>query len=194
MDQSEQAIHSIIRGWIVEIISHRSDVVALAMAQRAKFEGWLKFELADAARRNGAANIRVEPALSSGRADVGFDLAGTRCVVELKTPNTSDRMSGVENRSRPTTMNFASVVADAEKLGRCGGGVIAFVLFPLKPGSARWLTHLERVSDGIGRPLIEDEHVARQTIQLPDGAADVAVVTFEVAGEQFQPVLRPTGA
>jgi hypothetical protein len=177
----EQA-HAIIRGWIVEIIRQRREIVGLAMSQRAKFEGWLKFELADAARRNGATNVRFEPALTLGRADLSFDLKGVACVVELKTPNTNYRIEGAANLTRPITKNIASIITDAQKLGHCGGGVIAFILFPLKTGSDAWLDYLARLSEGVGQTLSKDEHVTRETVALPNGAADVAVVTFEVPG------------
>lgn len=182
MAETEQQVHAIVRGWIVEIIRQRREIVGMAMAQRAKFEGWLKFELADAARRNGATNIRFEPTLTSGRADLSFDLKGVACVVELKTPNTNYRMEGALNRTRPITKNIASIIADAQKLARCGGGVIAFILFPLKTGDDAWLTYLARLSEGVGQMLSTDEHTTRETVALPNGAADVAVVTFDVPG------------
>lgn len=177
----EQA-HATIREWIVEIIRERREIVGLAMSQRAKFEGWLKFELADAARRNGATNVRFEPVLKLGRADLSFDLKGVACVIELKTPNTNYRMEGAANLSKPITKNIASIITDAQKLGRCGGGVIAFILFPLQTGSDAWLEYLVRLSEGVGQTLSKDEHVTRETVALPNGTADVAVVTFEVPG------------
>lgn len=183
MTRDGRQAHAIIRGWVVEIIQHRGEIVGMAMSQRAKFEGWLKFELADAARRNGATNVKFEPRLTSGRADLSFDLKGVPCVIELKTPNTNYRMEGVEARSRPITNNIASIVLDAQKLAACGGGVIAFILFPLKNGDDGWLDYLDRLSLGVGKTLSQDEHVSRETVGLPNGgAADVAVVTFEVPG------------
>jgi hypothetical protein len=182
MREGQQA-HAIIRGWIVEIIQQRGEIVGMAISRRAKFEGWLKFELADAARRNGATNVRFEPQLSSGRADLSFDLKGIPCVIELKTPNTNYRMAGVESHSRPITQNIASIVVDAEKLAACGGGVIAFILFPLKTGDDAWLDYLEGLSGKVGKTLSQDEHASRRTVALPDGGeADVAVVTFGVPG------------
>lgn len=183
MDGDGQQAHAVIRGWIVEIIRERREIVGMAMSQRAKFEGWLKFELADAARRNGATNVRFEPQLSSGRADLGFDLKGIPCVIELKTPNTNYRMAGVESHSRPITQNIAGIVVDAEKLAACGGGVIAFILFPLKTGDDVWMDYLKGLSGKVGQTLSLDEHVSRETVNLPDsGKADMAVVTFEVQG------------
>lgn len=182
MAEGEQQVHTIIRGWIVDIIRQRREIVGLAVAQRAKFEGWLKFELADAARLSGATNIRFEPTLSLGRADLSFDLKGVACIVELKTPNTNYRMAGALNRTRPITKNIDSIIVDAQKLTRCGGGVIAFILFPLRAGDDAWLTYLTRLGEGVGQTLSEEQHTTRETVALPSGAADVAVVTFDVPG------------
>ncbi len=183
MTKDGQRAHAIIRGWIVEIIKQRCEIVGMAMSQRAKFEGWLKFELADAARRNGATNVKFEPRHAPGRADLSFDLDGVRCVIELKTPNTNERIVGIESPSRPITQNIASIVADAAKLAACGGGVIAFIMFPLKTGSDAWTKYLDRLGDGVGQKLSQDEHVSRETVALPNGGeADVAVVTFGVPG------------
>ena len=167
----------------MDILRQRQEIVGLAISQRAKFEGWLKFELADAARRNGATNLRFEHPLAAGRADLGFELQGVSCVVELKTPNTNYRMEGVANLHRPITMNIDSIIEDAGKLRRCGGGMIAFILFPLKTGDDAWLRYLTRVSDGVGQALSVGEHVTRETIALSKGgSADVAVVAFDVPG------------
>jgi hypothetical protein len=183
MDGDGQRAHAVIRGWIVEIIEQRGEIVGMAMSQRSKFEGWLKFELADASRRNGATDVSFEPTLPSGRADLSFVCDGVRCVIELKTPNTNERIVGVESPSRPITQNIASIVADAAKLAASGGGVIAFIMFPLKTGSDTWTKHLDRLSDGVGQKLSQDEHVSRRAFALPNGGeADVAVVTFEVPG------------
>lgn len=40
------ATHELVREWIVEILQAHRAVLEIAIRQRAKFEGWLKFELA----------------------------------------------------------------------------------------------------------------------------------------------------
>lgn len=40
----------VVRQWIVEVIKEHPMVSAIAVRQRAKFEGWLKLELAAKAR------------------------------------------------------------------------------------------------------------------------------------------------
>lgn len=178
MESAKAKVHTQVRYWIEQIIEERGALVALAARQRAKFEGWLKFELADKAQREGASEVRVEPVLPGGRADLSFVLAGERHIVELKTPNTNYRIEGVEALTRPITKNIASIVEDAEKLARCGGGVIAFILFPLRPKDRAWENYLLRIGQGIGRSLIVDEHVTR--VAIPATNADLAIVTFSV--------------
>ncbi len=52
----------ICRQWIVAILQNHLPLVALAVCQRAKFEGWLKFELAQRAEAAGCIPVRVESA------------------------------------------------------------------------------------------------------------------------------------
>jgi len=47
-------MHTTCRKWIVEILEKNLSLVALAVRQRAKFEGWLKFEFARLAVEKGA--------------------------------------------------------------------------------------------------------------------------------------------
>lgn len=42
----ESVVAALVRGWIVEVLTSRLDVMRLAVRRRAKLEGWLKFELA----------------------------------------------------------------------------------------------------------------------------------------------------
>ena len=58
-----------VRQWIVDILNRRQSLLSVAVAQRAKFEGWLKFELADYAQRHGAAYIVVVGTVDAGDDD-----------------------------------------------------------------------------------------------------------------------------
>src|SRR6266700_5182540 len=119
----------LVRTWIADVIERRSDLVAIAMRQRAKFEGWLKFELAAYAQLKGAAEVTVEAATddsSGSRHDLTFYYGAERCNVELKTCNTNWRMKGVLVKTRPITKNVAGTIKDAGKLQNCvGHGVVA---------------------------------------------------------------------
>ena len=65
-----------IRGWIVDVLGQRRDLLAVAVRQRAKFEGWLKFELALHAIRQGASAVQVETASELTRGMTLMDRRG----------------------------------------------------------------------------------------------------------------------
>jgi hypothetical protein len=152
--------------------------MALALSQRAKFEPWLKFELAAMAAANGACDVRLEPSCGRGkRADLSFVYDGNTFLVELKTANGNWRMKGVENRVRPITNNIESVVVDARKLRASGEpGLIAFVLFPIPSSDSQWRTYLKRISSQVSVELSEEKHCCRVEVQLQCGSTCEAVV------------------
>lgn len=180
MDQ--QAIAHTVRDWIVEVLTSRPEVTQLAVRQRAKFEGWLKFELAAEAERGGARDIVLEAPLPTGnmRADLGFSLNGTALVVELKTPNANWRMAGVENKGRPVTMNIDSIIVDGNKMRDAGGGIVAFTFFPVPVGDNRWREYLQRIASQLEVPLSEADHCTRVAVRLGPGDAEIIVCAFRL--------------
>lgn len=158
--------------------------MSIALRQRAKFEGWLKFELAAHAEISGATNVVVEaPLPDGGRSDLSFDWAGARYDVELKTPNTNWRMPGVAEMTRPITKNFSSIVADARKatVDHCHP-LVAFVIFPVPCGDDRWHQYFERVASELGLALSRDLHATQLTLPISgQHAADVVVCCFPVS-------------
>jgi len=150
------------------------------MSQRAKFEGWLKFELAEYAISKGAKDVQIEPRISENglsRADLAFSYNGERIVIKLKTPNTNYRMSGVKNRTRPITKNIHSIVEDIRKLKSHGvGGIIAFVLFPVRTDENQWKVYLDRIKSMSDN--IRDENVchSRNHVTLSDNESVEAIV------------------
>ena len=180
-------MHGTVRDWITKILEERKLLVALAVRQRAKFEGWLKFELAYRAALAGASDVEVESGSTtrSGqvRADIAFRLGDAAYSVELKTPNTNWRMPGVQEKTRPITNNIAEIVSDGQKLAsQPSGGIVAFVLFPVPIGDRRWVNYLQRISSETGVSLNEREHTARVNVPLVDGTsnADLVVCAFTV--------------
>ena len=104
-----------LRSWIVEVLNQHRSLLSVAVRQRAKFEGWLKFELALYAEQHGATDVKVEAPSSSGsRSDLTFLYDGKRYDVELKTSNTNWRMKGVLSRTRPITKNIRGVIIDGQ--------------------------------------------------------------------------------
>lgn len=179
--------HNVIKEWILEVLQQRSSVVAIALRQRAKFEGWLKFELAAHAERKGAQDVEVEAssADSAGgqpRIDLALSLDHLRYNIQLKTPNTNWRLPGVENKTRPITKNIAGIITDARNLSICPGqNLVAFVLFPVPTGDRRWVEYLQRISRELRVPLSSDSHTAQVTLPLSNvQVADVVVCCFPV--------------
>jgi hypothetical protein len=173
----------LVRSWIADVLQAHRELLAIAVRQRAKFEGWLKFELAAYAQLQGALEVRVEASAddsSNSRADLTFMLSSERCDVELKTCNTNWRMRGVLNKTRPITKNLASIIGDARKLQNCPGqGVVAACIFPVEEGDMRWTEYLSRIADGTGLELSADRHAARVSIPIGhDHLVEVIIISF----------------
>jgi hypothetical protein len=184
-------MHETVRNWIADVLRNNPGPVSIALRQRAKFEGWLKFELAAQAERNGAADVEVEaPSSESGnsrsRSDISLRMNGTSYDLELKTPNTNWRMPGVDEKTRPITKNVSSVVDDARKLSsETHDLLVAFVMFPIPTGDKRWHEYLERVGRELQIPLSPELHASQ--INLPissQHSADVVVCCFPVPRKQ----------
>jgi hypothetical protein len=174
-----------IRNWIVQILENRTQLLRIAVRQRAKFEGWLKFELASLAEKNGAQGVKVEDSYTATngklqRSDISFSFDGVRYDVELKTPNTNYRMLGVQEEHRPITKNISEIIEDAEKLFMCSGqGVVGFVLFPIPPHDSRWKEYLDRIGSELNIKLSENENCTRVSLPIAmDHSADMIVCTF----------------
>jgi len=179
-------VEGYIRKWILDILEAHKPLVRIVVQQRAKFEGWLKLELAAMAVKQGAQQVEVEPFWQNNgkgyHSDLAFRLEGVAYHLELKTPNTSYRLPGVRNKSRPITKNITGIINDARKLRSCPAqGVVAFVLFPVKMGDRKWYGHLRRIRDETKIPVAPEEHCVSASLDL-DGrnAAALIVCTFLV--------------
>lgn len=116
-----ESMAATVRGWVVKVLEAHRPLLALAVRQRAKLEGWLKFELAARTEQEGFGPVQVAAGYGEGRADITLHRGTERYDLELKTPNTNWRVPGVETKHRPVTKNFAGVVADAHKLAAAPG-------------------------------------------------------------------------
>jgi hypothetical protein len=177
--------HQDLLDCMLSVLNGHEAVLALAFRQRAKFEGWLKLELAVNLAAHGARSLVLEAPCGAGqRADLGFTMDGVPYLIELKTANTNWRLPGVAPKTRPITKNISGIVTDARKLMRCQArGFVAFVLFPLPVADYRWAHYLQRVSSQTGIALSEDGHCRRTNVRLPNGEGCEAVVCcFSVSG------------
>lgn len=176
----------ILRHWIAQVIRQNESVIKIAVRQRAKFEGWLKFEIAAFAEINGATTVEVETPSISGesreRADLSFIYSGEKFDVELKTTNTNWRMAGVVNATRPITENVAKIVRDAMKLRQSPNkGLVAFVMFPVSSNDDQWKKYIRRIADETKLPVSTQDNCEKVSISL--GGRDNAgliVCTFLV--------------
>jgi len=179
--------HDVLRAWISEILLSHPGPMAIAMRQRAKFEGWLKFALASHAELKGATDVMVEAPISAtgttrARSDISFRWDGVRYDVELKTPNTNWRMPGVTQLTRPITKNFNSIVEDARKANSqdCQP-LVAFVIFPVPPGDDRWQQYLDRIGHDLQLTLSRETHATQITLPISsEHSADVVICCFPI--------------
>ncbi|MGQ0524314.1 MAG: hypothetical protein ACT4P8_11735 [Betaproteobacteria bacterium] len=187
-------LHETLREWISEVLKAHRGVMAIALRQRAKFEGWLKFELAAHVEASGATQVTVEaPLPDGGRSDLSFDWNGARYDVELKTPNTNWRMPGVAALTRPVTKNFSSIVSDARK-ATAGDRrpIVAFVIFPVPCGDPRWHQYLERVGADLKLTLSRDTHATQITLPISERhSADVVICCFPVSAQVADELIAP---
>jgi len=130
------SLESEIQSLLSNILVSRKDVTYLACQQRAKFEGWLKFELASALHGcAGFQSIILEDCYTtSGRSDISFQYGGEKWFIEMKTANTNWRAENLENLHRPVTKNMAGIVEDIAVLReKCipAHGIAVFCIFPV---------------------------------------------------------------
>lgn len=176
----------ILRQWIVQVIRQNESIIRIALRQRAKFEGWLKFEMAAFAESNGATTVEVETPSNSGetreRADFSFVYSGEKYDVELKTSNTNWRMAGVVNTTRPITENVAKIVRDAKKLRQSSNkGLVAFVMFPVPQNDDQWKKYIKRIADETELPITAQDNCERVNISLEKrDSADLIICVFSV--------------
>lgn len=126
----------LVRREIEGLLHRRRDLVIMAVRHRAKFEGWLKFELG--AVLEARLEIEsVEPERGYGkndRCDLACDTGTGTWLIELKTASANWRIEGVVTKTRPITNHVDGIITDIEKLRRgCRSerGLAAFLFFPV---------------------------------------------------------------
>jgi len=180
------SLPSEVQSLLNTILLNRKDVTLLACQQRAKFEGWLKFELASALRvKAGFDNIILEDGYATnGRSDISFEHTGDKWFIEMKTANTSWRVNNIENLSRPLTKNVNGIAEDVIVLrskSAPASGLAVFCIFPIpnllwKSSREQLNYHLRRIEE-IGK-LVENTLV--DNAQYVKVAPDFGICTFVV--------------
>jgi hypothetical protein len=137
------SLEGIIQEALKDILQQNLETAKLACQQRAKFEGWLKFELANALFRKHPVfdNVILEDSyVSNGkdssrrRSDISFLFNGNKWYVEMKTANANWRDRDLENLVRPITINMKNIAEDIHVLKRKSmpsHGMSVFCIFPV---------------------------------------------------------------
>ncbi len=130
--------------WIFDELSRvfsSHDGLEVFVVHRAKFEGWVKVELA---RVLGRRFRDVVPEVDN------IDLVADGWAIEIKTVNTNYSFPGVLVKHRPITKNIMDVVGDIRKLKAKAGyrcRAVFFVVFPLPDRVMnQWRIHLSKIS------------------------------------------------
>lgn len=170
----------IIKNAISEILQKRTDIVPLFVRQKAKFEGWLKFELANYLEQYGMAEVQVESKNKSNffRCDISFSHDYYDYKIELKTPNTNWKITGVKDSKRPITHNIKSIVSDTKKLNSTYG-IIAFVLFPIPLNHNSWKLYIERISEETGIDIEETHYNLIEVNINPQNKCNMIVCCYK---------------
>ena len=157
---------------IKKILSKNQDLLEIAFRQRAKFEGWLKFEIAKEFQKSGK-DTKVEYPIAKGHVDLFAD----NCLIELKTPNTSYTCKGVDPKTRTITDNVNSIISDVDKLRNITEGLsydsfIAFVMFPIdidkdedKNTTSKYMKHVNRI----------EKHIQAQELKITKAQRTVRI-------------------
>ena len=133
----EMDISAYLLGLLTQTLGEGRERVLLALIQRAKFEGWLKLELAYAVSRQpncDGVTLEAQYPASASRADISFTLRGTQWFAEIKTANTNWRHPLVESKTRPITENVRGIIKDINKVRDATpsfGALAVFLLFPV---------------------------------------------------------------
>lgn len=174
----------LLRQWITQIIQNNEPLISIAVRQRAKFEGWLKFELAAIAEANGADAVEVETSSHESdnkqRADVSFFYNDVSYDIEIKTPNTNWRTEGVVVAHRPITKNVDEIIQDGNKLKRSpSNGLVAFVMFPIPPADSQWEKYISRIANKLQLPVTPQANCNRVSIAVdPKHKVELIVCSF----------------
>ena len=159
-------------------------MLKIPVRQRAKFEGWLKFELAYLLEKTGKEKVEVEyfNQSTSTRSDIKFESDMQCYEIELKTPNSSWRMPRITAKIRPVTKNIDSIIHDTVKLrtNKNSIGIVAFVLFPLSMKDEEWKFYLNRISSE-AKIHMQDMHYEKVQLLIEDNNdVELLVCAYQV--------------
>lgn len=167
---------------IEKIIKDHPILINVCMRQKAKFEGWLKFELAQALEMFGVEQLSVEYKYASNfRADISFIFNNERFLLELKTSNTNWVIDGIDSKTRPITKNIDSIIIDGLKLSDCDGhGIVVFILFPLPVNDRRWFKYLQRIAESLEVSFEEGKNYKSIDFKVNGSECEILISSIKV--------------
>lgn len=168
-------MESLLFELICRIVQRNQPLLSIAISQRAKFEGWLKFELANDLQCDH--DVIVEKWVDRSLVDICVDM---RSLIELKTPNTNYMVGNNKPKNnRPITTNVQGIINDIKKLEKrvkqngYADGYIAFVMFPIDD-KMQYHDHIKKVEERLApNPRIRSR-------ELPMGDFNVFVFVAKV--------------
>lgn len=173
-------MNNIITEGIIEVLDTHKDLLKIALRQKAKFEGWLKFELAYYLETKGMREVAVETAVAyrRDRRDITFFHNESFYTIELKTSNTNWKSDGIKNSTRPITMNIQSIIKDAFKLNSTQG-IVAFILFPIPIKDRRWEAYIDRIVTETGIAICKSSNCRLLEMNIDDcNKCEILICTF----------------
>lgn len=162
-------METFIRKAIEKVLRNHEDLLRIAVKQRAKFEHWLKFELACEMSKNDIECVEVESTYPSDitRADITFSNNGKIYSIELKTPNTSWMIKGVNSKKKLKSRNIESIIKDIGKM-KDRNGIIAFVLFPVPMNDERWKRDINKIREETNIPIDIEKHCIEYNLGIDE--------------------------
>lgn len=152
-------MHTLLLDTISEILIEHKELLKIPLRQKAKFEGWLKFELAFQLEKKKVLQVEVESSKerSRDRRDISFFHAEKFYTLELKTSNTNWKCNGITPSGKPITKNIQSIISDAKKLNSAQG-IVAFLLFPIPCKDSRWKPYIDRIAKETGIEICKEKN------------------------------------
>ncbi len=147
-------MENIIANAILQTIRSNQQLLALTCAQKAKFENWLKFELAFRLKVLIPDTV-VEYKIPNGNKRV--DIRSGNCYIELKTTNTNVSIPILSPRAngggKPITQNINDIIDDVNNLRRLvtasqDSRYVATIFFPY---DTTQVVHITRLKQHIGK-------------------------------------------
>lgn len=174
-------MNQMILNGICQTLENNKTLLRIPIRQRAKFEGWLKFELAHYISQQGYPDVEVETKGITNRflTDITFfDENNNSFSVELKTSNTNWNVPGIRKVRKPVTKNINSIIRDCIKLNS-SQGIIAFVLFPIPTQDTRWEVYFEKIVEQTGASMNRETNCRILTMEVDDvNYCDLLICTF----------------